>query len=79
MTTNTQFGRQWAPEVPRGQIEWLVARLHVSTPDRTIEANMRRRCRKLAATPEVIQEIVDFAILAHAANRDLFAHVMGGR
>jgi len=77
--TDTEFGRQWAPETPRTSIKWLVARLHVSTPDAEVEANFRKRCAKIDAPAVLTQEVVDFAILAHAANRDLFVHVMGAR
>ena len=74
----SEYGRNWRVETPREDIHWLMGRVHVGTPDSEVEADIRRRCTDPVYTPELIQEAVDYALLCHAENRDLYRYVNSG-
>jgi hypothetical protein len=76
-----EYGRTWDARVPRGDISWLMGRVHVATPDSEIEADLRRRCAGAGSTipADLVDECVQYALAVHKANRDLFAHFrLGG-
>ena len=73
-----EFGRNWHVETPRGDIHWLMGRVHVGTPDAEIEADIRGRCTDPAYTPEIVQEAVDYALICHRENQGLYRYVMTG-
>ena len=75
----TEFGRKWRVETPRGDIHWLMGRVHIGTPDIEVKADIRSRCTDPAYTPELIQEAVDYALLCHAENQGLYRYVMSGQ
>lgn len=65
--------------VPRGDIGWLINRLHVSTPDSEIGSDMRNRCANQPGwTPELIEQAVAYALWCHAENRAMCQAVMRG-
>ena len=66
--------------IPVGATHWLVNRLHVSTPDEEIEADMRRRVAGRADwTPELVEQLVACALECHRENQKLYSDVMSGR
>lgn len=86
----SQFGKRWHNRTPRRDIEAIVGNLHVSTPDADVRAAVQARIDKAIArdvkkhgrndwTPLIVRQSLDFAVLVHRANQDLFRHVMSGR
>ena len=79
-----QFGRTWNPKTPRHSIGVIVGRLHVSTSDDEVRSIIQSRVdivrmkNPVGWTPAIVKQCLDFAILAHRANQDLFRRVMGG-
>ena len=65
------------PEIPEGHIEWLVNRLHVSTPDREVERLMRSRIAD-GTSALTSDAIVKYALKVHHSNQRLYNDVMGG-
>lgn len=63
--------------VPRGGIHWLMGRVHVSTPDSEIEADIRRRLPQ--ATEEQLVKCVEYAIACHRENQGLYQAVVSGK
>ena len=76
-TLRKDLGRYWDVRTPRNDIRWLMGRVHVGTSDAEIEADIRARCSDPAYTPEIIQEAIDYALLCHRENQNLYARVMG--
>jgi hypothetical protein len=66
--------------VPKASIQWLVARLHVSTPDSEVEADIRKRisCLLFACTAKQTDKCVAYALKCHKHNQALYSHVMRG-
>jgi hypothetical protein len=71
-----EFNRRWDARVPRNDIKWYIARLHVGTADEEIEANIKERCADPAYTPALIRQSVAYALECHKRNRDLYHRVM---
>lgn len=70
------------PRVPRAGIRFLVGRVHVSTPDEVVEADIRGRIREGSGDdvdPDLVRACVDYALLCHHNNQGLFEAVMSGR
>jgi hypothetical protein len=68
-------------EIPKGQIRWLVGKLHVSTTDEQVIEDFTNRCDK---SPDKItasqkKRIIEYALKEHHANQSLFNSVMSGR
>ena len=61
-------------QVPKHNISWLVAKLHVGTPDATVEADIRDRLQRLASetTPAQRNACVKYALKCHRDNQALF-------
>ena len=57
-------------QVPQASIRWLVGRVHVSTPDAVVEADIRCRCSK--ATEAQRNACVKHALKCHRDNQALF-------
>jgi len=57
-------------QVPKQSISWLLGRVHVSTPDSEVEADIRRRCSAL--TPAQRNACVKYALKCHRDNQALF-------
>lgn len=82
----SQFGRKWDERLPRTSIEWLMARVHVSTSDDDVAANIRERCVKAwkghglttLETDRLIKQSIAFAIECHKRNQAFYMRVMGG-
>lgn len=74
-----EYGKRWDARVPRRDVNYLMGRVHVGTPDAEVEADIRRRCEgKPGYTPGLVEQSVRYAIECHQRNRELFRHVMGG-
>lgn len=67
-----------AKGIPKGQIEWLVDRMHVGTSIAEIEAEIRKRAKGPEWTEAKIKQAVAHAIKHHNHNRGIFSHVMRG-
>lgn len=62
-----------------GAVGWLVDRLHVSTPDEEVEADMRTRARRASMTPEESSSLVSTALDRHHQNQRDYQAVVSGR
>lgn len=60
------------------QIEWIVGRFHVGTPDEEIVADMRRRLDESKAPKRLHKLVIDYAIRVHHKNQKLYTAVMRG-
>jgi len=64
-------------KVPRRDVSWLVNRLHVGTPDTTIEADISKRCHApdgtlvMGYTPTIVKQTVAYALYCHRKNQNL--------
>ena len=66
--------------VPKGSISWLLGRVHVSTPDSEIEADISNRlATNTKCTPEMLAECIKYAIACHRENQGLYQAVVTGR
>ena len=65
-------------QVPEGSIRWLLGRVHVSTPDSEVEADIRRRCSKTTATEAQRKACVKYALKCHRENQALYCRVIYG-
>jgi hypothetical protein len=74
-----EFGRKWRREVPRSDIGWYVARLHVSVSDTELAADIRGRCTAPEFTETIIRQSVAYALECHNRNRGLYSRVVSGR
>lgn len=73
-----EYGKRWDERVPRGDINWLMGRVHVSATEAEIEADIRKRCNAPGFTPGLVNQSVAYALECHKRNRALYARVMGG-
>ncbi len=68
--------------VPKGEIRWLVGRIHVGTPEATVRADIRERLQRAKREGNITEAQIlaceDYAIECHKANRDEYSFVMGG-
>ena len=60
-------------------IEWIVGKFHVGTPDEKITAEMQARCDHNKIAPAATRQVIAHALKAHKKNQDLYARVMSGR
>lgn len=80
----TQFGRKWNPKTPRNHITQIVTNMHVSKTDEDVRAEIQRRIDQVRMrnpaqwTASIVQQCLDFAVLVHHANQELFMRVMRG-
>jgi hypothetical protein len=73
-------------KIPKGQIEWIVGRMHVGVSDDEIRANIRQRALKARSLPGIvgrwsdadIRKAEEYAVKVHHDNRSQYAAVMGG-
>jgi len=63
----------------KGQIDWIMGRVHVGTPDEDVEADIRKRAAKLHLTAGDTTKLVRHALAAHHKNQKLYSQVMSGR
>jgi hypothetical protein len=64
--------------VPKGQIDFLVGRIHVGTPDSEVEADIRERSEKAKMSEPQIRANIKYALARHRANRGMYVAVMSG-
>ena len=78
--TVREYGRDWDARVPRGDVSWLMGRVHDGTPDEEIAADIRARTASQPGyTPALIEETVAYALVCHLQNQDLYRAVVTGR
>jgi hypothetical protein len=65
-------------QVPKFDIEFLVNKEHVGTPDDAIAAMITDRCERAGVAPENIALCVKYALKVHTGNRKLYSSVMSG-
>lgn len=75
-----EYGRRWNVKTPRGEIGWLIDRLHVGQSDDEVRQEIERRipADNKAFTPAIRRECGEYALLRHAANCKLYKSVMLG-
>ncbi|PDT50898.1 MULTISPECIES: hypothetical protein [Sinorhizobium] len=62
-------------EVPTGQISWIVGNKHVGEEDRELAEDFADRAKRAGAEdPDLIAQIVAYALACHRANQALVAH-----
>jgi len=67
------------PRVPRGQISFLLGRIHVGTPYREVRDDIDSRARKVNLPEEVRRGAIRYAMATHYDNRTLYREVTSGR
>lgn len=67
------------PRVPYAGIRLVVDRLHVSTPDADVRADLETRASASGATPAELAEITRYALAVHRENRGIYLAVTSGR
>ena len=75
-----EYGKRWDARIPRGQISFLINKLHVSTPDIKIENDIRERIAHTEIpdwTPSLTKQSIRYAIAVHRANQNLYRRVTG--
>jgi hypothetical protein len=69
-------------QVPQGSIRWLLGRVHVSTSDAEVEADIRRRLPSKLTAPLITEAqrkaCVKYALKCHRENQALYCHVVYG-
>ena len=65
-------------QVPKFEIEFLVNKEHVGTPDDAITTLITGRCEQAGMAPENVALCVKYALQVHAGNRKLYSSVMSG-
>jgi hypothetical protein len=70
--TDSRHDAKWNAKVPRGDIHWLVGRMHVSTPDKDVAADIRSRCNAPGYTPEIVNQSIAYALECHHRNQALY-------
>ena len=70
-----EFGKRWDARVPRGDIHWLMGRVHVGTPDTEVAADIRKRCTAPGYTSSIVRQSIAYALECHKRNRALRALV----
>jgi hypothetical protein len=73
-----EYGRSWHPQLPRGDISWLVANYHVGTSGAEIADEVARRLSDPRCTPAIRQEAREYALACHADNGQLYTDVTSG-
>jgi len=73
-----EYGKRWDARVPRGDINWLMGRVHVGVTDEEITADITKRCSAPGYTPALIRQSIRYALICHKRNRDLYNRVMRG-
>lgn len=59
----------------KARVGWLVDRLHVSTPDSEVEADIRARCERAGMTKSATTFAVKAALERHHRNQHFFITV----
>ncbi|MBD9524301.1 hypothetical protein IB262_30940 [Ensifer sp. ENS02] len=63
------------PDLPTGQISWIVGNKHVGEDDTELAEDMAARAKRAGATdPDMVAQIVAYALACHRANQALVAH-----
>ena len=63
-------------QIPKGQLDCVVDRFHIGTPDSEIEADIRRMCGNLNLTPGLINAAVKYALRRHDNNVSLYQRIV---
>ena len=66
--------------VPIFQIDWILNRVHVGTPDDDIESNFRGRLARadMAHPKQLADDVIRYALWRHAENGAEYRWVIGG-
>lgn len=79
MARTREFGKNWDVRIPRGQIKWLVDKMHVSLTNDQVREQMRERCKRDARfTPGLVRQCEEYAVICHERNYLLYRKVMTG-
>ncbi|QPB24426.1 hypothetical protein ISN39_32900 (plasmid) [Rhizobium sp. 007] len=63
------------PDLPTGQISWIVGNKHVGEDDSELSEDMADRAKRAGATDaDMVAQIVTYALACHRANQALVAH-----
>ena len=62
-------------KINKAQIRWLINRLHVSTTEAEIEADLRRRASDPRWTEAKLKQAIAYAIKHHNHNRKIYLMV----
>ncbi|MFA1626899.1 hypothetical protein ACDY96_30440 [Rhizobium mongolense] len=63
------------PDLPTGQISWIVGNKHVGEDDSELAEDMSDRAKRAGAIdPDMVAQIVAYALACHRANQALVAH-----
>ncbi len=73
-----EYGKRWDARVPRNDINWVMGRTHVSTPNEDVEADIRKRCSGPGFTPSIIRQSIAYAVECHRRNRLIYDRVTCG-
>lgn len=76
--TIREFGRSWDRKVPRGDVGYLVDRMHVTDDIEPVLRDIERRMTHPAFTPRIRRQTLQYARARHEANRATFMHVARG-
>lgn len=72
-----------SPKVPRGEIRWLAARVHVGTPDEEVCSLIRERTAKGDPadgwTETIRRQCETYALSCHRENQNLARKVYSGQ
>jgi hypothetical protein len=66
------------PRVPARQIQWLVDRLHVATPDEDLRGIIAKRAAE-GWPAHCLKQAQEFAVYCHRKNQKMYLFVMRGR
>jgi len=64
--------------LPKAQIDFVVGKYHVGTPDEEIAEDIRKRAKKMKWPEGAVTAAVKYAIKRHHANGAVFTGVMSG-
>lgn len=75
--------RRISPKVPRGEIRWLLARVHIGTPDDEVCSMIRERTAKgnpaAGWTDAIRRQCEDYALSCHRENQKFARKVYSGQ
>lgn len=76
-----EYGRRWNVKTPRNDIGWIVDQHHVGESEENIKQEIERRIPKdnPAFTESIRKQCIEYALLRHKKNYELYLSVAKGR